>query len=48
MAWLAEKSVALIFYGPRERALGVPGDIEALPVVFRSGEVTLYATEHIR
>ena len=42
-AWLTERNVAYIFYGPRERALGEPPVLETSTAVYQSGDVTVYA-----
>ena len=42
--FIAQRGINYIFYGPREAALGRPSDLSELPVVYQSGDVTVYAT----
>ncbi|HEX7433447.1 MAG TPA: hypothetical protein VF326_07295, partial [Anaerolineaceae bacterium] len=41
--YLRKSHVAYVFYGPREAALGKPGDLNRYPIVFQSGNVAVYA-----
>jgi hypothetical protein len=41
--YLRKSQVAYVFYGPREAALGKPGDLNRYPIVFQSGNVAVYA-----
>ena len=42
--YLAENHIAYIFWGPREHALGEPAYLEALPMIFSSGDVKILAS----
>ena len=42
--YLAENHITYIFWGPREHALGEPAYLEALPVIFSSGDVEILAS----
>jgi hypothetical protein len=40
-AWLEQRGIDYILFGPRERALGNPAGLASLPVLFRSGDVLI-------